>query len=244
MLVASLLALAVLPDIQIQQTADGYLAKVGTFDARQLAEVDAEIDRRAAVLCGVRQIHWGDFSSKTRIGKNPREEPAPVTGYSKQFSCVDAVQANYPAAPPDWKASRADETDAVAVLNAYYAKRDRGDFAGAYAMFQPGVLDNFASWSAQEAAANKKLGKGNRHVTAVTWYVNPDGAPHPGVYVAIDFVGDFQSTYFYCGYLALYRRGPGSYEITREEQNMFTHGDGNPDPAQLEQMRGAMCRGS
>ena len=245
MLVASLLALAAtLPEIQIEQTTHGYVAKIATFDVRQQAEVDAEIDRRAASLCGVRQVHWGDFSSRTKIGKNPRLEPAPVAGYFKEFSCVNAEQASYPAAPADWTANSADESDAVAVLNAYYAKRDRGDFASAFAMFQPGVLENLESWSTQEAATNKKLGKGSRRVTGVTWYVNPDGAPHPGVYVAIDFVGNFPSTYFYCGYLALYRRGPGSYEITREEQNMFTHGDGKPDPAQLEQMRAAMCRGS
>ena len=164
-------------------------------------------------------------------------------GYTKEFSCVAREQASYPAAPADWKASSADEQEAVAVLNSYYAKRDRGDFAGSFAMFQPGVLGDLVSWSAQEAVTNKKIGTGTRRVTGVTWYVNPDAAPHPGIYVAIDFVGDFPSTYFYCGYLALYRRGPGSYEITREEQNMFTHGDGKPDPTQVQQMRSAMCRG-
>jgi len=243
MFIALMLGLAALPAITIDQNAKGYLAKIGTFDARQQAAVDAEIDRRAASLCGNRDVHWGEFRSLTKIGKNPGVEPAPVTGYTKEFSCVAREQASYPAAPADWKASSADEQEAVATLNSYYAKRDRGDFAGAFAMFQSGVLGDLASWSAQEAAENKKLGTGTRRVTGVTWYVNPDGAPHRGIYVAIDFVGDFPSTYFYCGYLALYRRGPGSYEITREEQNMFRHGDGKPDPAQLKQMRATMCRG-
>jgi hypothetical protein len=243
MIVALMLGLAALPTITIDQTTEGYVAKIATFDVRQQAEVDAEIDRRAASVCADRDIYWGKFRSLTKIGKNPRAEPAPVTGYIKQFSCVAREQASYPAPPSDWKATSADERDAVAVLNSYYARRDRGDFMGALAMFEPGVLGDLASWSAEQAATNKKIGKGSRRVTGVTWYVNPDTAPHPGIYVAIDFVGDFPSTYFYCGYLALYRRGPGSYEITREEQNMFTHGDGNPDPAQLEQMRGAMCRG-
>ena len=243
MFVAWMLGLAALPAITIDQTAKGYVAKIATFDIRQQAEVDAEINRQAASLCGDRDIHWGEFRSLAKIGKNPRAEPALVTGYTKEFSCVAREQASYPAAPADWKASSADEQEAVAVLNSYYAKRDRGDFAGSFAMFQPGVLGDLVSWSAQEAVTNKKIGTGTRRVTGVTWYVNPDAAPHPGIYVAIDFVGDFPSTYFYCGYLALYRRGPGSYEITREEQNMFTHGDGKPDPTQVQQMRSAMCRG-
>jgi len=243
MFVALMLGLAALPVMTIDQTTKGYVAKIATFDARQQAEVDAEVARRAASLCGDRDVHWGEFSSVAKIGKNPRVEPAPVTGYTKEFSCVVRSQASYPAAPAEWKASSADEKQAVAVLNSYYAKRDRGDFAGAFEMFQHGVLGDLASWSAEEATTNKKIGKGTRRVTGVTWYVNPDGAPHPGIYVAIDFVGDFPSTYFYCGYLALYRRGPGSYEITREEQNMFRHGDGKPDPAQLKQMRATMCRG-
>jgi hypothetical protein len=232
-----------LPSITIEQTAKGYIAKVATFDMRKQTEVDAEIQRRASALCGDQQVEWGEFSSVAKVGRNAAAEPAPVTGYSKQFSCAPVDKTSYESAPDDWKATDADLKDAIRLFNAYYSNRDGGNFAAAFAMFQPEALKDETSWSEQMAADNKKLGAGKRRVTGVTWYVNPDSAPHAGVYVAIDFVGDFPSAYFYCGYLALYRRGPGSYEITREEQNMFTHGDGNADPAQIEQMRSAMCRG-
>jgi len=234
---------AAIPLISIKKTDHGYVANVADFDIRQQAEVDAEIERRAAEKCQGKQTRWGEFRSVAKIGKNPSVEPAPVSGYTKQFSCVEADPASYPAAPADWRATSADEKSAIAFFERYYAKRDSGDFAAAFAMFQPDAVTDRANWSAEAAAQNKKIGTGTRQVTGITWYVNPEAAPHPGIYVAIDFAGAFPLTYFYCGYMVLYRRGPDSYAITREEQNLFTHGDGTADSTQIEQMRASMCRG-
>jgi hypothetical protein len=242
-LLLALAGVATMPHITMEQTAKGYTAKVATFDLRQQAEVDAEIERRAASLCGDREIRWGEFSSLAKLGKNPSSEPAPVTGYSKAFSCVAPDPRIYDPAPADWKPTSADTHDAIALFETYYSKRDGGDFLGAMRLFAPGVLRDAANWAAEMTVTNNKIGKGKRRITGVTWYVNPDGAPHPGVYVAIDFIGDFPKTYVYCGYVALYRREPGSYEVTREEQNMFTHGDGTADQARISQMRENMCRG-
>ena len=244
MLVASLLmTAAALPNIAIEQTPKGYVAKVATFDVRQQADVESEIGRRAADLCGRNEVRWGAFTSVAKLGKNPAAEPAPVTGYTHEFSCAAPNPRTYEPAPSDWKATATDVRDAVAVFETYYSKRDSGDFSEAMRLFAPGVLGDPASWATEMSATNKKIGRGKRRVTGVTWYVNPAGAPHPGVYVAIDFVGEFPQTYVYCGYVALYRRGSGSYEIMREEQNMFTHGDGTPDQAQIDGMRAGMCRG-
>ena len=237
------LALAVqIPAIMVEQTATGYVARVTPFDLRRGADVDAEIERRAAQLCGVKNIRWGEFRSVTKLGKNPTAEPAPVTGYAKEFSCVAPQVMSYARVPEDWTASSADVNDALRFFEKYYARRDHGDFAGAFTMFSPGTVSDFPSWSKNTASDNKKLGAGTRRVTGVTWDLNPSDAPHPGAYVSIDFVGDFPSTYFYCGYLALYRRGPGAYEVVHEEQNMFAHGDNKADPAQVAQMRADMCR--
>jgi hypothetical protein len=230
------------PHIDIERKANGFVARVATFDLRQQVEVDSEIERLAAGLCGHQQVQWGRFSSFAKLGKNAASDPAPVSGYFKEFTCVVPAQESYQAAPADWKASTKDQEEATSFFNDYYARRDRGDFKGAYSMFQPGILGEEGGWAKEMAASNKRIGEGRRRVTGITWYVNPDGAPHPGIYVAIDFVGEFPSAYFYCGYLALYRRGPGSYAITREEQNMFTHGEGTPDAAQVAQMRASMCR--
>jgi hypothetical protein len=241
-LLFALLVGAAIPNIAIEQTAKGYVARVATFDMRQQNGIDAEIERRAAQLCKTKEIRWGQFSSVAAVGSNPAAEPAPVTGYSKEFSCVEPSTASYSAAPANWQATSADEKDAISFFDSYYSKRDRGDFADALAMFQPEVVSDPENWSKEAAAQNKKIGAGKREVTGVTWYVNPETAPHPGVYVAIDFVGEFPQTYFYCGYVVLYRRAAGSYELTREEQNMFAHGDGTADQRQIERMRASMCR--
>jgi hypothetical protein len=243
MFVSLLSALAIaLPNITIERTAKGYIAKVATFDARQQNEVDAEIARRAAELCREKQIHWGEFRSLGKLGKIPGAGPAPVTGYVHEFSCVAPEQRVYEPAPPNWKPSAADEADVRRAFETYYARRDSGDFRAAWQMFEPGMLGSLASWSDQMRTANASLGRGTRRITAVSWELNPEAAEHPGVFVAIDFIGDYPTVHFYCGYLGLYRRGPGSYVIVREEQNQYQRGDGTEDSAQVAQMRAAMCR--
>lgn len=237
-----LIASPSLPNITIEQTPKGYTAKVGAFDAREQANVDAEIARRAAEVCKEKQIRWGKFNSLANFGRNPGAEPAPVTGYVHEFSCVPAEQAPYEPAPADWKPSVTDEVDVRTFFHSYYARRDSGDFTTALGMFAPTMQGDPTARADEMRSFNVTLGAGNRRITGVTWYVNPEAAEHPGVYVAIDFVGDYPKVYFYCGYVALYRRGPGSYEITREEQNQFARGDGEADPAQLAQMRASMCR--
>lgn len=237
-------AAAALPNITVEQTAKGYVARVATFDMRQQLDVDAEIERRATNLCHEQQVHWSEFRSVATLGKNPGSEPAPISGYSKEFTCVATDDAAYASAPTDWQAKPTDLSDANAVFESYYSKRDSGDFDAAFSMFAPDVLSDRTSWAEEMAAQNKRIGSGKRRVTGITWYVNPDQAPHPGIYVAIDFVGEFPKAYFYCGYVVLYRRAPGTYEMTREEQNIYTHGDGTADAAQIAQMKATMCRGS
>jgi hypothetical protein len=178
-LLLALAGVATMPHITMEQTAKGYTAKVATFDLRQQAEVDAEIERRAASLCGDREIRWGEFSSLAKLGKNPSSEPAPVTDYSKAFSCVAPDPRIYDPAPADWKPTSADTHDAIALFETYYSKRDGGDFLGAMRLFAPGVLGDAANWAAEMTVTNNKIGKGKRRITGVTWYVNPDGAPHP-----------------------------------------------------------------
>jgi len=232
-----------MPDITIKRSASGYTAAASTFDARITGDVDAEISRRAAELCRDQQVRWGKFSSQAKLGKHPSTEAAPVTDYIREFSCAPVEQSNYEPAPTDWQPNARDLQEARAFFERYYAERDSGDFLAALQMFAPSARGDSASWPAEMFSFNAKLGPGGRRITAVSWELNPEAAEHPGVYVAIDFVGDYPSTYFYCGYLGLYRRAPGSYEIVREEQNQFARADGKADPAQVAQMRAAMCRG-
>jgi hypothetical protein len=246
MLVALLLASAAppgLPKIDVTPNQGGYRAKVADFDGTLLDRVDSEIARRAAELCAGKSIRWGEFRSQTALGRQPGAKPPRISGYVRGFSCTQPKQRVYEPAPADWKPSAADLADVQQIFKTYYARRDGGDFSSAFKLFAPGVIGNADSWAAEMRHFNKQIRHGKRRITAISWELNPEAAAHPGVYVAIDFIGNFPTTHFYCGYLGLYRRGPGAYEIVHEEQNQFARGDGTADLAQVAQMRAAMCRG-
>ncbi len=242
MLISALLAIGStgLPAVTVKSSTDGYIATVPQFALDQTAAVDSDIADRATELCAGKDVKWGKFGSLTTLGKKPGATPPKVSGYYKEFSCVAAQPRNYAAAPADWQPSSSDDADVRHFFDSYYTKRDGGDFAAALAMFQPG--EGFAKSLDEQRAFNSKLGTGQRRITHVTWYVNPDAAAHPGIFAALDFVGEYKSMHFYCGYLGLYRVGPGSYEIVREEQNMFERNDHAPDLSQLANMRTAACR--
>lgn len=230
------------PAVTIAPTANGFIAEVPTFDGRYQDQIDAEIDKRAAEICKGKTVRWGEFRSDIRIGKPTDPEPPRVSGFSRAFSCTTPIDRNFAAAPADWKPTPADEADVRRVFQTYYARRDAGDFRAARAMFSPETVAGDSSWPKQMAEFNEQVGTGTRRIARLTWYVNPDSAPHPGVYVAVDFVGAFPRTHFYCGYVVLFRAAPGTYEITREEQNRFDRNDEVVDPDQLAQMRAATCR--
>jgi len=236
-------AASTLPNITVAPAPEGFIARVVDFDGRQQVAVDVEIHRRARELCKDNEVRWGDFSATTALGKQPGAEPPVVRGYIRKFACIVPQSAVYPPAPANWKPTTDDLSDAQRVFQTYYDRRDSGDFTSALKLLAPDVIGDAGNWARETLDFNAKLGAGKRRITAVTWDINPAAAPHPGVYVSLDFVGDYPSMYFYCGYLALYRRGPGSYEIVHEEQNTFGHGDGTGDPTQVAQMRAAMCTG-
>lgn len=246
MLIVALLALTPvngMPDITVKPSGTGYIAKARTFEAGQAIAVDSKIAQKAAELCAGKDVEWGRFGSQIVLGKQSSATPPKVSGYYKKFRCIIAETRAYLPAPEDWKPSTGDEADVRRFFDSYYAKRDAGEFAAALAMFQPGAQTDPDASTDGFRAFNKKHGSGARRVTAVTWDVNPSAADHPGVYAALDFVGNYPTTHFYCGYLGLYRRGPGSYEIVREEQNIFERNAETPDPAVLAQMRNEYCRG-
>ncbi len=109
-------------------------------------------------------------------------------------------------------------------------------------MFTPDNRSELSDWSTQMRVFNSQMSKGSRQLTKVTWYVNPEGADRPGVYAALDFVGNFPSAHLYCGYIMLYRLGLAKYEIVREEQSHFVRNAETPDPDQLTAIREATCR--
>ncbi len=248
MLVAILLAIQptiATPAVSLEKNGETYVAEVAaTFDHAQFQAVESEVARRAGEVCVGRSVDWGKFRFDEELEKNPGADPVKVKAYRREFRCVVAAQSNIPAAPADWVASAADEAEVRRFFENYYARRDAGDADGALALFRPGMPEDRASWAKDVRNSNKQLGAGKRRLVAVTWYVNPGAADRPGVYAALDFVGDYPSMHFYCGYIGLYRKGPGSYEIVREEQNLFERTKETPEAQQLTTMRAALCRGN
>ena len=193
MFIAILLGLqasaAALPEITIRTTSDGYRAEAADFPASQQAAVYDEISRRADKICVGKQIKWGRFGSSAEVRIERSLSTPGINGYFKEFRCVVEKQRAFSAAPADWKSDPADEADVRRIFESYYRKRDAGDFAAATAMWQP---EQQSDRSADDVGEfNKRLGGGSRRITGVTWYVNPPSAEIPGVYAALDFVGDY-----------------------------------------------------
>ncbi|HEX5412364.1 MAG TPA: hypothetical protein VFZ27_10950 [Terriglobia bacterium] len=61
-----------------------------------------------------------------------------------------------------------------------------------------------------------------RKILKVTWTKDPQQAPFPGVYAAVDISARYQKADRFCGYLVLYQhRSGGDFEVMREEQNFI-----------------------
>lgn len=242
LLLTTFQAAADLPTMKYSQNGEDHFVEISAFDPTMGPAVEAHIASRALILCAGKQVRWGKFAFEENLGKVPGALPSQVKAYRREFSCIAADTRTYAAAPANWTASTSDETDVRKVFAAYYGKRDGGDFAGALAMLRPEIRTELASWSERMRAFNIQLGKGNRLLTKVTWYVNPEASDRPGVYAALDFTGTYPGTHLYCGYIMLYRLGPADYEIVREEQNSFNRGVEVPNPDHLAAMRAATCR--
>ena len=241
-LLAILQAAADLPAMKYSRSGEDHVVKVEAFDSALGPAVEADIARRALDLCAGKQIRWGKFAFDENLGRVPGAVPSLVKSYRREFSCIAADTRIYAAAPADWIASPGDETNVRTVFAAYYGKRDSGDFAGALDMMRPETRSDPANWVNRMRQFNKQLGNGNRRLTKVTWYVNPEASDRPGVYAALDFIGTYQGVHLYCGYIVLYRLGEANYEIVREEQNTFNRGAEEPNPGHLAALRAATCR--
>lgn len=232
------------PRVEVAAISDGYSATAPTFQSIYLPGVEDEVRRRADAACAGKRIDWGRFTWTEELGKRPGTDIPTIKEYRRDFRCVAGQAKAHARAPDDWTASPADQADVRRFFASYFAKRDTGLTDPALEMFEPGTVGDPKAWAKDVAAFNSKFGVGARRITGVTWYVNPEQASHPGVFVAIDFVGDHPTAHLYCGYIGLFRHGPGDYRITRDEQNMFARSDERADAAQVAAMRASMCRGA
>ena len=231
-----------LPIIIVRPSVTGFVVDAKPYDPSIVRAVDAEIARRAEAQCAGKTISWGKFQSSTQMWKPSHKRAPRVSGDLRTFTCVDPQPRLIVAAPEGWAPTPTDDADVRKLFETYYATRDSGHVADAKRMFSPETISSGSGWEVGARNFTKRLGTGKRQITTVSWEVNPTAADRPGIFAAIDFVGEYPNAQFYCGYIGLYRLGPGKYQIVREEQNSAMRSDGVLDPVQLGQMRAGMCR--
>lgn len=226
-----------LPEIRIASVkADYYVITAPDFPASELRAFEDEGAARAAKLCKGKRLVWGDASFR-RSGTDSGR----VTGYRREFFCSVDDLTKFPPAPADWRATPADDSAARATFTGFYGDVDGGRLDAAYARFEAGAIPDQAGWSADASNLLKRLGPGSRRVTRVRWMVNPPGGGHPGVFAIVLFEGDYATTHYYCGMLAMYRRAPGKYEIVREDRSVFFKRGEHVTPEQLDELKAREC---
>jgi len=90
----------------------------------------------------------------------------------------------------------------------YFAAMDAGKYDAAYAMLTKSMkeLMSLDQWSSMKKKADLDLGKLlRRSRTNVTWYQDPQDAPAPGLYVAVDFESAYLNSASHTEYVIWYR---------------------------------------
>ena len=215
MIISSLLVATALPAIKVEEVANGFRVLAGPFSASQLPKVDSEMALQAQVKCGRKTVRWGNASAEP-VSHNARLRR--IENYTRGFTCIEGEARQYVAGTAEWQPTDKDLADVKNVFTTFFRERDAGRFKEAGALMGPDGQDSFLGASDDLTGWNKKLGAGTRRIVRVTWLLNPPGMSHAGTFASVFFIGNYPSMAYYCGELVLYRRGPGSYEIVRDQQ--------------------------
>lgn len=200
---------------------------------RRLAE-------RAMQICGSRypimeRYRFSGSESLQGAGE-PRYE------VRQELTCADTPPAapTGEAAPANWQPSNQDVSEITALTRRYFAAIDSGDVETAHSLWSDDMQaetplpERRQSVEAFRAQAGRA---GAAPTTRLTWYVNPAGAPRPGIYVAVDYERSYENLTMNCGYLIWYREGERGYRLTRQEDSVMARSAGTPPPEVLAQMR-------
>jgi len=80
-----------------------------------------------------------------------------------------------------------------------------------------------ATWKSQKRSFQALAGRAvHLSVVKITVYDNPPAAARPGLYVAADYVNEYQNMPLHCGYLMWFREANGQFRIAREEVGYMT----------------------
>lgn len=182
-----------------------------------------ESQRRCAPL--VPQAGRYRFEGSERLGTN---KPKPAKWKVQQaLVCGSASPpvAAPSAADPAWRPTAEIEKAIIDTTNRYFALVDAADGPNAHAFWSASNQEMVplerrqAELSRVKVMAGKPLG---HRILKLTWYVNPEGAPVPGIYVAADYEKDYGNLAANCGYLVWFRQPDGRFVIVREETGFLT----------------------
>ena len=209
---------------------------------------------RAVEICGTRYPSLARYRfagdehiapDGTRRGSFRVNQELTCSASSATAPRETGVETSAPT-PAGWQASSQDEADARAATMAYFGAFDAGDAARVYGMLSAGnrAMESLGDRAEAIGAFRAQAGTpGTHRIVRLTWYVNPAGAPVPGVYVATDYERAYSGLLANCGYLVWYREAAGRYALVREETGVVARGSPGEAPADLAQARAmAGCR--
>lgn len=129
--------------------------------------------------------------------------------------------------PTDWRPRDGDFAAFGAIMDQYLVAEWSGDWAKAYSLT---TADFKADISLDKYRTGKEFKGKQTYFKALryTWYPDPPSAPEPGLYLAVDFVGAFEKSPYYCGYVIVRRDPDGRIGIVRFEQNFVTSKEDPP----------------
>ena len=122
----------------------------------------------------------------------------------------------------EWRASDSDNAAIVALTYRYLAAEDAGNLDEANALMEPSMMAAVPDWRATVKYFNSVAGGvKTRTIRAINWEKDPVRASAPGVYVSVDFVGQFENVDIECGYVSWHRQADGSYLAVHEENGFL-----------------------
>ena len=208
------------------------------------------IARRAVEHCRGRYPQLGRYRFRGLEHIGPGTAGNSSFEVRQELLCLDApppAVAGPPPAPADWRPSADDERMISALTERYFALVDAGDAEQVQRLWSEGEREMvpLEDRAASIAEFRRRAGTPGRHrIVKTTWYVNPQGAPRPGVYVAVDYERIYSGLHMNCGYLIWFREAADRYVLTREETAVVERGGSDPSAEGLADIRRQMhCDG-
>lgn len=240
-MLALLQASAPAPPVSHERLGEGrYRLRIELPGTADVGQAQRMLLPAARSLCGDLPPVFGHYSwqGSERLESAGAAREAVSLTLEQELACgaAEARPAEVALAPdPGWQPTPATEQAVLDTTRSYFAAKDSGRYADAYAMLSAGnqATTPIAAWSAQARSFNAGAGAvRGRRLIRVTWYNNPPSAPVPGIYAAVDFDGDFANLHFLCGYVVWLLQPEGRWRLVREEQSLVSRSEAHDATAE------------